>query len=87
MKIIGKIKLKLVACLTACFCLFTCCGILSSMTSSAKAEPQPNNSSAYFVTEDRYTQGLWYSGEDGFKEDTPEQTAAKRNYGKRLSSR
>lgn len=82
MKIIGKIKLKLVACLTACFCLFTCCGILSSMTSSAKAEPQPNNSSAYFVTEDRYTQGLWYSGEDGFKEDTPEQTAAKRNYGK-----
>lgn len=79
MRITSKLKNRILAWLMTCLCLMFCGALMFSY--SAKAETS-TNSSAYFLTEDRYTQGLWYSGEDGFKEDTPEQTAAKRNYGK-----
>ena len=75
MKIFKALKRALVGGLTACMALAVGAGAASALkTADARAE---GTSEAYFVTEDRYTQGFWYNGENGLK-DNPE---LDRNYG------
>lgn len=70
-----RLKNVAIGCLAAGMALFSGAGVMALQKEATSAEV--GGSEAYFLTEDRYTQGFWYNGANGLK-DNPDRD---RNYG------